>query len=149
MAVLVAAISLVMAHLLEALMPGRVISRAGGASVERWAGRETTWWWRTSFRGWFLYASGGWGSGGVVQGQRPCVLCVRILGFAGQCPRGGRGALFASGWDQITVGGHVVEKGKPFFIAPRDPRTVASRRNRHGLKSNYIVRKVDETKINS
>ena len=108
MAVLVAAISLVMAHLLEALMPGRVISPAGGASVERWAGRETTWWWRTSFRGWFLYASGGWGSGGVVQGQRPCVLCVRILGFAGQCPRGGRGALFASGWDQITVGGHVV-----------------------------------------
>ena len=93
--------------------------------------------------GGFCTRAGDGGPGGVVQGQRPCVLCVRILGFAGQCPRGGRGALFASGWGQITVGGHVVKKGKPFFIAPRDPRTVASSRNRHGWKSNHIVRKVD------
>ena len=86
--------------------------------------------------------------GGCAGATTVCSLCQDFR-ICGAMPEGGRGALFASGWDQITVGGHVVKKGKPFFIAPRDPRTVASRKNRHGLKSNYSVRKVDETKINS
>ena len=96
---------------------------------------------RASGGGFCTRAGDGGPGGGCAGATTVCSLCQDFR-ICGAMPEGGRGALFASGWDQITVGGHVVKKGKPFFIAPRDPRTVASSRNRHGWKSNYNVWKV-------
>ena len=55
--------------------------------------------------------------GGCAGATTVCSLCQDFR-ICGAMPEGGRGALFASGWDQITVGGHVVEKENHFSLLP-------------------------------
>ena len=90
MAVLVAAISLVMAHRLEALMPGRVISPAGGAlSVgqdERPRGGGV----RASGGGFCTRAGDGGPGGGCAGATTVCSLCQDFR-ICGAMPEGGEG----------------------------------------------------------
>ena len=92
MAVLVAAISLVMAHRLEAPMPGRVISPAGGAlSVgqdERPRGGGV----RASGGGFCTRAGDGGPGGGCAGATTVCSLCQDFR-ICGAMPEGGGGVL--------------------------------------------------------